>query len=202
MHLLQRGLLLIAITASLLIDVACGATWISVDASLRAIPNSLTSVSLVITNPNDGILNILQWNSILEDFPVAELPLNLISDPANDAFPVTVGPRAHANYVKVLASHFIRILPRATYTQEIDLRRWYAIKFQGTYRVELKDYLRGFLEDQPLLPEPVKRSDVYKLARISLNIWLTTTLAATGMPPGAGNMIQCTGPAAAALTSA
>ncbi len=171
-------------------------------ASFRSIPGSRVAVRLEIQNLNGTTLNLLKWNSILEDFAVYGVPLYLTPEPANDAFKVTDAPRAHANYVKTMASHLIRIAPFATHTHDIDLRKWFGItdlrKWYGigrnnNYNVELKDTLRGFLHNGDLETEPFARAIAYQMPRMDVRLRVTVNLAPTVLPRAVGDSNECVG---------
>ncbi|KAI9715750.1 MAG: hypothetical protein M1812_005748 [Candelaria pacifica] len=167
---------------------------IYVDALFQPIPQSRVAVQLQITNSNTQTIKILKWNSILEDFPVADLPFFITSEPENDAYAVSVSARAHANYHRVLNSHFISIQPGATYTKDIDLRQWVILKRATNYKISMTDQLRGFLHDGDLDLEPLPRSRVYTLPRIPMEAAeVTVSLAQSTEPPGIGQTIECQG---------
>ncbi|KAI9744049.1 MAG: hypothetical protein M1835_002810 [Candelina submexicana] len=199
MHLWVNILVRTVLLFSLSIDSARGALdptnqdpVIYVDASFEPIPDSRVAVRFNISNSNTKTVNILKWNSILEDFPVADLPFFVTSEPENDAYAVKIPARAHANYWRVLNSHFISIRPGETYTKEIDLRKWVVLKRATNYKVSMSDQLRGFLEDGDLEIEPLPRSRIYTLPRIPMEAAeVTLSLAMNTEPPGIGQTLEC-----------
>ncbi len=98
------------------------------------------------------------------------------------------------DYRKVHSSHFIRIGPGETYEKEIDV--WAFVDIErlrdSRYYVQLLDTLLGFHDDDPLEEEPLKRSDVYRLARINFDVTTQVKLRSTPERiPEAPNAIRC-----------
>ena len=86
MHLWGVNFVQMVLSFSLSINLARAAldltnqpSVIYVDASFQPVPESNVAVQLQIANHNEKIVNILKRNSILEDSPVADLPLFVMS---------------------------------------------------------------------------------------------------------------------------
>lgn len=107
---------------------------------------------------------------------------------------MTIPARAHANYYKVLNTHFISVKPGETYTKDIDKRKWFKFKRETNYKVAMSDQLRGFFEDAELEPEPIPRSSVYTLPRIPMEVAeVSINLVQNMQPPGIGQTVGCEG---------
>ncbi|KAI9717315.1 MAG: hypothetical protein M1812_004842 [Candelaria pacifica] len=148
-------------------------------------------LSLEINNKNATTVNILKWNSILEPFPVADLPFFLSTEP--QGAPVEQSLRAHANYLKVLGTDFFRIPPLERRFYDIDISRYFHITRRGLYRVRWNDILRGYLGDETLASEPLQRHQTYELPRIEVKYEMTVQLDQSSMTPQFQNTVQCGG---------
>ncbi|KAI9718283.1 MAG: hypothetical protein M1812_004273 [Candelaria pacifica] len=150
-------------------------------------------IRLDIVNTNDTTpVNILKWNSILEDFPVARVPFYLRT--AQDGRDIDRSPSAHATYVNVLDTHFIQISPLNPYQLEIDLSRWFAIPTRENYTVRWNGNLKGFLGNhgsQPATEKGLKRSDLYTMPGLDCFAEAEVELDSSVMPSQVGETAEC-----------
>ncbi len=164
-------------------------------ASIRCVDGR--TILLTITNHNNSLpVNIIKWNSILEDFPVTRVPFTVRT--IQEARDLDRAPSAHVTYVDVLDSHFIQIGPLNPYTHEIHVPSWYAIPATGKYRVRWNGSLRGFLGDFGGKPAShdnlrLKRSDIYTLPRMPVFIEADVFLDRSIMPLQVQETRECKG---------